>query len=403
MAKGDSRLWRKLGATRDLFVFTYGSTVLDDSLIRSAVVHRGGSEAAPSTLEVSTIAYSSVSVGDNCSLSLTEYGSNLLLGSSSSGARPRFTGRLGRQTVEDIGRRQFSNYYAASITAQHPALKKEWTFSAGSSVRDAISTILNPPSLPATTVVSLDSTAKYGTLNENLTGTYSDLIGKLTDDLGIQARTTRSGSIQLLTKEYISRTAEANLANVYPIARHQALAPAEWEQANETRPRTYKVLFRDAAGTLITGTYGDPADPLAEVIELDMSYVRFADDTQPRRTASALRAQEWLSGYSLPRLKVDLLMLFSSGKDFDLWQARSLLGMESGAPVYLSGDWHSNLRGISYAEDITETITPDEWSLEFSLKPSQEVTGIISPVVPARIWAQASYPWMDETREWGQA
>lgn len=403
MARGDSRLWRKLGATQDLFNFKYGSTTLADSTIRSAVIHRGGGNAAPATLELNSVAFGSVATGESCNFEMTSYAAGLLMGSTSSPARARFAGRLGQQTVDDLGRRSMTNYFASSLMAQHPAIKRVRNFAADTPVRDVLQTILNPPSLPAVNVVNMDTVANYGYLYQPMSGDYSDLIGKFTDDLGIVARNTRAGNVQLLTNEWRNARAVAELADAYPVARSQAIAPTMWEQANETRPRNYLLKFRGSGNVLIQDTYGDVSDVNAEVVELDMSYVRFLNDAQPRLEATARRAREWLTAYALPKLKVDLLHLFSSGNTFDLWQARKLLTMEVNDPLYFSGDWHPNLRGINYAEEITETLTPDEWTLEFSLVPSQEVTGHITPTIPARVWAQAAYAWGDETRIWGNA
>lgn len=404
MAKGDTRLWRKTGATNPLFRFTYGSTVLDDSSISSVAIHRGGEGAAPSTLEVATDVFGSVATGEPCSLALTPYGAGLLLGDSSSSTATRFVGRLGQQSIDDRGKRQYTTYYGASITAQHPAIKRKYSFPASTPVRDVIRTILNPPSLPPLTVVNMDEVGNYGVIYEAIVNQdYSELIGKMTTDLGIVARNTRAGDIQLLTNAWRNATAVAGLADGYPLARSQGLAPAQWEQANDTNPRNILLKYRETGNVLVQDTYGDPGDVNAEVVELDMSYIRFLNDAQPRLEATARRSREWLTAYALPSLKVDLLLLLSSGKSYDLWQARRLLAMQVHDPIYLSGDWHNNLRGIHYAEEITETITPNEWTLDFSLLPSQEVTGHISPDIPARIWGQANYPWGTETRKWAQA
>lgn len=408
MARGESRLWRKLGATSPLFQFNYGSTTLSDNSIQSATIHRGGEGVSPSTLELPTIAYGSVATGESCNFELSAYGNDLinsLIGSTGVGRARRFTGRIGQQSVDDRGgSKQYSTYLAASQSAQLPAIRKTYSFAKGALVRDVIRAIMNPPSLPEYTVANSDSVGMYGHVWEPIENkTYGDLIGKYTTDLGIYARETRAGSIQLQTNEQRNRDATTDLATVLPLSRSQGLAPAVWEQRNETRPRNYLLKYYNAAGSLVQQIYGDQADTLAEVIDLDMSHVQFREGIQPQQEAFARRAREWLSAYAIPSVKVDLLQLLSSPSAYDRVQAGRLIGLEVGSPMYFSGDWHPNLRGISYADEIKETITPDTWELELKLTPSQEVTGDISPDIPARVWAHAAYPWNTETRTWGNA
>lgn len=408
MAKGDSRLWRKLGATNPLFRFNYGSTILWDNVIQSATIHRGGEGVSPSTLELPTIAYDSVATGEACSFELSAYGNDLinsLIGSTGYWRARRFTGRIGQQSVDDRGgSKQYSTYMASSQSAQLPAIRKTYSFAKGDLVRDVIRTIMNPPSLSEYTVSNSDTVAMYGHLWEPIENqTYGDLIGRFTENLGIYARETRGGSIQLQTNEQRNRDATEDLAALLPLSRSQGLAPAVWEQRNKTRPRNYLLKYYNAAGSLVQQIYGDQTDTLAEVIELDMSYVQFRDGIQPQQEAFARRAREWLSAYAIPSIKVDLLQLLSRPNPYDRMQAGRLIGLEVGSPMYFSGDWHPNLRGISYADEIKETITPDTWELEFKLTPSQEVTGDISPTIPARVWDQATYPWNTETRTWNGA
>lgn len=408
MAKGQTRLWRKTGAVDNLFEFSYGSTVLTDKNISSIVIHRGGGEGiTPSTAEVQTNVYASVAAGDMCAVSLSTYGNaliNSIAGDSGTTRVPRFKGRIGQQTIDDRGKRQYTTYRAASQSAQLPAIKYARNFAAGTLVRDVIRDLLNPPSLPAYTWANQAPTADFGTLKAAINGaTFADTMGKVTADLGILSRETRAGGIQLQTHAYRDLKARESLGSKVPLSRSQGLAPAVWEQGNETRPRNYLLKYWNTAGQLVQQIYGDVADTLAEVIELDMSHVVFSNTAQPAQEAFARRAREWLTAYTLPKVTVDLLALLSSKNAYDHLQAVNMLNLQVGEPVYLSDDWHSNLQGIQYAEEITETITPDAWTLELSLAPSQEVTGYTSPDVPARTWDQANYPWNEETRTWNGA
>lgn len=408
MARGDSRLWRKLGATRPIFRFNYGSTIIDDDVIRSITIHRGGEGVTPSTLEIGIRAFGSVATGQNCTVALSPYAQDLvndLIGSTGTWRARRFTGRIGQQSVEDRGgKKQYTTYMAASQSAQLPAIRATQSSGRGSFITGLIRGVMNPANLPAYTVANSAENEDYGRLWERFDDmTYSDLIGRFTTDLGIYARETRAGTIQLQTHEYRNRRATENLASVIPLSRAQGLAPATWEQRNETRPRNYLLKYYNAAGELVQEVYGDPSDTLAEIVELDMSHVQFRTGVQPEQEARARRAREWITGYSIPTVKVDLIQLLGSSNVYDRMQAGRLIGLEVGDPLYFSGDWHSNLTGINYAQEITETITPDTWEMEFKLLPSQEVTGYLSPTIPARVWDQATYPWDTETRTWNGA
>lgn len=408
MAKKPLRLYRKLKPTAPIFEFTYGSTVLTDDVIRSITIHRGGDGVTPSTAEVATVAFASVASGENCMVQLSTYGASLVAGLTSANAnviKPRFSGRIGKQYVDDTGKKQTTTFLAASLSAQHPALKKGYTFTKGSFVNILLRAIMTPAAVSSPTVSFSDVNEAYGRVWTAITepASYSDLVGRFTTDLGIIARALRSGAVHLMTHNIRNSRAIANLSIVVPLARSQALSPARWEQNNETRPRNYRLKYINAAGTLVEELYGDTSDTLAEVVELDMSHVQFNDVTQPQQEAFARRAREWLTAYAVPSVTVDLLYLISSPNTFHKMQAAKLLAMEVNDPVHFSGDWHPNLRGIHYAEEITETITPTSWELELKLLPSQEVTGYSSPDIPARVWDQATYAWNAETRTWNNA
>ena len=78
--------------------------------------------------------------------------------------------------------------------------------------------------------------------------------------------------------------------------------------------------------------------------------------------------------------------------------------MQVGDPVYFSQDWPTPLRGVHFAEGITETIDCDTWEVTLNLVRFRELTGEepVSPV-PARVWDQAQNPWDTETRKWKEA
>lgn len=406
-----SRLYRTLKPAAEVFNFDVdGSRLYGDNSISSIVIHRGKTPAAgvaPSTCEVSTTSLASVRTGKSCSLHLTAHGASLVAGLT--GADPaaitqRFNGRIGRQSVEDTGRRQLTTFSAASWTAQLSGDSTPQASTAGENIGVVIGRIMSPASLGLAQPVRMAPPEQYGTIWTPAAGSYSDLIGKYTDDLGIIVRDTRAGGTQILTHKFRRDRAAANMAAAVPLTRSQAISPAAWEQGNEAQPRNYRVSYTNGGNTTTTATYGDPGNPAVEVVDVDMTHAKFATDTsQPDSEGYALRSRDWVSSYRIPSVTVDLLYLMTSLAPIHQRQAAWLLGMEAGDAVYLSGDWYTQLRGIQYAESITETITPTAWTLDFALTPAHAAVGEISPVVPARTWESLTGTWNEETRTWNES
>ena len=406
-----SRLYRVLKPTAELFSFDVdGARLYGDTGIRSIAIHRGQTPAAgvaPSTCEIATVAFASVRTGKSCSVHLTDHGASIMAGLT--GANPatiaqRFNGRIGRQTVDDTGKRQLTTFSAASWTAQLPGNSTPQSTVAGENIGVVIGRIMAPASLGLPEPVRMAPAEQYGTVWTPAAGKYSDLIGKYTDDLGVIVRDTRAGGSQILTHKFRRDRAAANMAAAVPLTRSQAISPAKWEQGNEVQPRNYKVSYTNASNTTTTATYGDPGNPAVEVVDVDMKHAKFATDTsQPDSEGFARRSRDWVSSYRIPSVTVDLLHLVSSPAPIHQRQAAWLLGMEAGDAVYLSGDWYTQLRGIQYAEAITERITPTAWTIEFSLTPAHAAVGEISPAVPARTWESLTGTWDAEPRTWNES
>lgn len=407
MAKKPGRLYRVLQPTGSLFEFVYGDKTLTDDEIRSISIHHGGDGLTPSTLEVVTTDFDWVNTGRTCQLSITPHGMDRLTsitGHILGGAAPRFTGRIGKQVVDDQGARDwYTTFFAATLDAQYPRMKQTWNFSAGTYVDTMLRYVMQPRAVVSPPLTTPIANYRYGQLAEDLNNVrFSDVTSKYITDLGFTYRILRNGTPQLLTHDYRHQAALGGLADALPLSRSQALRPAKWEQSNELTPRRVRVRWLDQTGNPQTILLGD--NTAAEVLEIDMQHVRFTDDTQPRAEAAAQRARELLTSYELPEVTVDLLHLLSSPHLYHRLQAANLLTLHINDPVYFAGDWFANLRGITYAEEITETITKDEWTLTLKLAPSENVTGFDSPeIIPARTWEQSTLTWGEETRTWYEA
>jgi len=410
-----TRLYRKLKPAAPLFSFaTNDGTSWNDHTIRSATINRGhsgrGGGVFPSTLELEVSSSNSVRTGKHCTLVLTGSGADLVAaatGATAATIQRRFTGRIGRQSIDDRGiiRHRSTRFMAASWTAQLPRDHTIQTIPAGQSVHAIINQLMTPRRLEGRiTPVRMADIPQHGTVHTApAPGTYSDLIGKYTTDLGILVRDTRTGASQILTHKFRRDRAVAGMASAIPLTRSQVLAPARWEQSNDMIPRNFRLTYVNASNVLVGSTYGEADSTIPETVAVDMSHVKFTDTSQPTMEAYAQRAQDWQSSYAVPSVTVDLLALITSPHETHRRQAGQLLSLEAGDPVYLSGDWYSQLQGIHYAEGIREHISPDAWELELSLVPAHVAVGEISPPVPARTWESAQHAWNTDPRTWGNA
>lgn len=405
------RLYRKLTPDQPLFRFTTEQgTDLRDGALTGLTIKRGngspGGGIAPSTLEAGLTGFAAIQSGNHCTLSLTSYGAQLLadrVGASASSIQPRFTGRVGKQTVDDRGRRQRTTMYAASWTAQLGQVAKSYTPTVGENIATVISELMTSPALPRLNgPIRMATPDQYGTVHQQEDEqTYSN-IGKWTSDLGLLVRDHRAGTQQLMTHAQRWDDALERMDYWLPVIRSQALAPSSWEQSSTTIPRNQRLTWGSGAGNN-SATWGDVDDPKAVVVDHDLTHARFNNEDQVRAEGYRLRALEWESAYSIPSVEIDLIQLITSAKQYDRDQAARLLTMNIGDPIYLSGDWHHQLAGIHFATGITEKITGAGWTLSLSLAPSHLVVGSVSPAVPARVWDSAQYPWSDETRTWNAA
>lgn len=405
------RLYRKLDPEQALFRLTIeDGTDLRDGTLTGVTIKRGsgspGGGVSPSTLEVGLSGFAAVRSGLHCSLSLTTYGAQLLnsrVGATASVIAPRFSGRIGRQHVDDRGRRQVTTLMAASWTSQLSRTAKEYTPAVGENIAEVIGQLMTSPALPRlSTPTRLAPPGQYGTVHQAQDSQTYGEIGKWTSDLGLTVRETRAGGQQIMTHAQRWDDAVGQMTGRIPIIRAQALAPAKWQQDSEGIPRNQHLTWGSGAGTN-SATWGDVGDPNAVVVDHDLTHARFNNEDQVRSEGFRLRALEWESAYAIPNVEIDLLHLITSAKKYDRDQASELLSLEVGAPIYLSGDWHSQLQGIHFVTGLTESITGTGWSLSLSLAPAQTVVGSVSPVVPARVWDSATYPWSSESRRWNAA
>lgn len=410
MVKRPGRLYRKLpNLPKPLFRVASASIGnRDDETITSIAIHRGkagpGGGVAPSTCEVQFADYAPGKSGETLTVAMTSTAATALgslVGQGAAGIGPRYTGRTGKQHVEDYGNfRRYSTLTAASWSAQLSDSPQKFSFASGTDIGTLLYTIMKPTHLPQMSVVTQGTFDRtWGALTDQ---TYGDLVGKFAGDIGILIRDTRVGRTDILPMPYRRDNALALASGSLPLVRSQVLAPADWEQPNEGVPVVYRLKRRDAAGsetTEITSPDGT-IDGTEPVEDLDWTY--FREYTDQWFYIHAMRSQGFDDRFRISKITIDLLQLLSSDRTYDRQQAGRLLILNPGDPVFFSGDWPVTLRGIQFAEGITERIDSNTWELDLELVNFRETTGQYPPSIPARVWESATYPWNDETRKWDE-
>lgn len=422
-----SRLWRRLGLTKPLvnvWSETDSEFAMNDHDIASITINRGSSSGGfgtqEHTMEVNSVVPRGVRTTQPIHYDLTTYGANRLvelIGGDPSWYRNRYFGRIGRQTIDDSGgisdpSKWHTNFYCSKWQSQLENSDRVGNQIGGHLVMYLFKHFMNPDVsgldfIPPAEYPSLDE--HYGWMSntyelDEAKIPYSEFSRKYFTDPGYYVQNTRYGADRVLTIQYRWSQAQARLETQIPITRSQAISPAQWEQPNENQPSNHYVAWRDANGHRSAITGPDPNDVRVPRVDHDISYIRWASDYQPTQMMYAsYGAERTDAGYRIPSITVDLLRLIDSPFHAHRLQARQLLRLEMGEPIYLSNDWHPYLRGIHFAVGLNEKISADRWDLEISLMPSIGVVGFWTPEIPAAMWDSARYPWQDETRRWDES
>lgn len=420
-----SRLWSRLGLKNNLIrVWSEADPALNlnDSNIKAITINRGSGTVGDQdhTMELDTATNRGLLTGQPIHCDLTNSGRDRIvaLTGAPTNIKPRFFGRVGRQTINDAGGRDGSqwqtSFYCSKWQSQLMNSDRVGNQINGHPVTYLMDHFLNPtidtsylPYMPPATFSS--PSADYGTMiNDYDLGTakipYSEFATKYLADPGYYMQNSRAGADRVMTLKYRWENAKSRMATWYPLTRSQVISPAQWGQPNENVARNHKVSWLDSGGLKSYIAGPDPSDMRIPVVDHDLSYIRYADEFQPIHLATvAYGGERTDSGWKIPTVDIDLLRLIDSPVYAHRAQARQLLQMEMGDPVFLSGDWYYALTGIHYATGITEKITPDGWTISLDLEPSVVAVGEWSPSVPARTWESATYPWNDATGTWDQA
>lgn len=422
-----SRLWRRLGMTAPIFnIWSEEDSGLQmtDRDITAITITRGsaggGFGEQEHTLEVTSAEYRNRSTGNPVHCDLTASGANRiasLIGGNTANIVRRYFGRIGKQTVDDIGGRlNFDKWgttiYASKWQSQLRRFEREGDQINGSHVVDLFEHFMDPTiyhitHLPTPEFPSHES--RYGVMRNNYSNeerriTYSEFSNKYLEAPGYYVKNMRAGHDRVMTIERRWTEALQRLETHIPLLRSQVLSPATWEQPNEDVPSNHMVVYQTQDGEWRRRTIGpDTNDERIPLTEHDVSYIGWQLMEQPTTMLTVRYARERLdSGYRVPTVEIDLLRLIDSDSVADRRQARQLLEMEMGDPVFFSSDWHHQLRGVHFAEGITETIAHDQWTLSLSLTPSISVVGEWPIHVPAVTWDSAPVWWDNALNTWDE-
>lgn len=402
-----------IGETASAFILqsTPLGDILDDR-IHTVSISRGtsGGRAAgsiPATLEVDIKGqFSAAAAGANVRFLLRSAAAAKLaahLNTDAAAIQTRYTGRLGQTEVNDTGRRFSTVYRAASWITQMNYSPRHSAGQAGQPLNTVLAGLMAADQPLRGIKASFYPPFDILAVTEDPM-LFKDGIQRYATDLGTLLQETRDGRTRVLPLLNRMGTANQNPAYQLPLTRSQAISPARWEQSNQRPAIKVRYTVRDATGAISTRTaeVENPTGELVETTEADWSYVRVADvDSGPYREAYARVYSSNNRQFSVPSVTVDLLRLISSPKQYHRDQAAQLLALEHGEPVYFSADWPEPLRGVHFAEGITETINYQEWKLELSLVPyAQAVGDTPSPLVPPKVWDSAGNTWNNETMRW---
>lgn len=408
------RLYRALpfAIGRPLFAFFSPDTQLYDDAISSVVITRGadsrGGGLAPSIMEITVPGTMSPAInGSLVRFFMREVPAERLgaiVGKTGAQISSRYQGRAGAVAMDDQGDRYTTTLAASSYTQQMLSSPRTSRPLAGQTIarvlNDAFGTLDG-------SVIAGITFGTYGTydrlaVSEDSPIRFRDVISTYAEDLGILIRETRAGETQAFTSTYRRDLAlGSQLTSMPHLTRAQVLTPAKWSQRNELPGLRINYSITNADGAVSVRTAEITTNlGMLEAVDVDWSHIR-GDDTLQTFLEAYGRVQERSARhFRLESVTIDLLRLIDSDSEYHRQQAGNLLMLEAGDPIYLSGDWPAQVQGVHFAQQIKETISGDEWTLELSLYPIAQVLGVTSPPVPARVWDSLRYPWDTESRTW---
>lgn len=330
-----------------------------------------------------------------------------VLGRPAADFADRFRGRVGPIEVTDNGngRPMSTKITCSSWISQESYSGRKRTLTRPMFLNDAVQDLMYAENRFYTMHRYGDRDVLYETIENT---TYSDEINKLTSDYEILIGDLRNGDARFMYLPWRVQEAANRVHTQAPLMRSQVIAPATWEQSNETYATKYEIRFVGPDGNM-TGTTRYSQSNLAaaaETRDLDWSYIQSRTDHWDF-ASRAIIYRETTNRFAIPSVKVDLLRLLTSDRAYDRRVAGELILAETGDTVNLAGDWPNIIDGVYVITGMTETISPDEWSIDMSLSTASAALGTVLSDIPGQdeipplVWDQATRTrWNDDSRKW---
>lgn len=415
-----SRLHRKISPQgKHIFALTIGAETFTDSAIHSIVINRGAAGFSygvqPATLEAEIRGLHPTLFHRKTDLTLTDWAAahlSTLTGKPASTLKSRFTGQIGSQNSTDRGRGKVgtTRITAASYSALLKPSSKRIIIESGQSVKEIIAAAFNANNLngnikiysPTPNTPEFWDTAYIPEGKKEMT--FKEIISAYAEALMTLCTDRRDGTIYV--RPLLGRHNEiATRIKEYAPLRSNTLSPAEYAQPVDMRSTSFVQLETLKDGTSrrrIWPAYAPtyvPETPIEET-EIDFTHIYRLSQTSD----TVVKAKQFQNNWprlNLTRIKLDLLMLLSSKREYDRRLAGQLLVMEHGDPLYFAGDWTYANPGTLIAQKITETITPNEWSLTIDLEHPIMLLGRDALHPTPIVWEQAGLEKWDTTdRPW---
>lgn len=420
MAKKISRLHRKLSPTgAPMFQLRVGNETYTDDELHSVTIRHGSSGPGAShpipTIEYAVSGLIGTYHNQPVSLRLTPTFASRFAGYSAgafTAARlaPRFTGRGAGKNVTDERTDKYSTTATGSgWTALLEGAARLITPSPGERVSTLLTRTFAHPGMGNRIPTKYANPNDFDHVQgETEPATTKDIISKYATGIGIQIQQERDGTIEFLP---ISRRRALMLQQLesyrLPILRSQGISPAQWAQPIEQADTQYVLEWATANGTEYSQTWPLPDGLTPFMLEqqtVDWRHVTRASGNA-EHLMNALTIDRNLPRTELQSLTIDLIYLLSSGNAYHRRIAAQLLALDAGDAVFLSRDWVPLIRGPYFAQEITETIAPNEWKLQLTLSHARRVLGMYDheiPEVPARVWESARLAWNQTTATWNE-
>lgn len=415
-----TRLYRHLADRLALPLFRMtvnGWDRQDDHTIESVTINRGlgqpGGGVAVTTMEADIAGDFAQSpfTGSTARLVINDTAAlrylTGVLGRPATDFADRFRGRVGPIEVTDNGngRPMSTKITCSSWISQESYSGRKRTLTRPTFIDDAVRDLMYAENRLYTMHRYGDRDVLYETIENT---TYSDEINKLTSDYEILIGDLRNGDARFMYLPWRVQEAANRVHTQAPLMRSQVIAPATWEQSNETYATKYEIRFVGPDGNM-TGTTRYSQSNLAaaaETRDLDWSYIQSRTDHWDF-ASRAIIYRETTNRFAIPSVKVDLLRLLTSDRAYDRRVAGELILAETGDTVNLAGDWPNIIDGVYVITGMTETISPDEWSIDMSLSTASAALGTVLSDIPGQdeipplVWDQATRTrWNDDSRKW---